>query len=293
MKNDQTARSAPSKIGDVLMSVLVVGAVALVVVGIRDFEAASKAEDELRDVDRRKLEAARSLAETTSAVAELDKILGSTEKVIEAVEAAHEKPTKANADPLYSNPEYRRLIDVQTRAQLDLNYSLLMRRLKLNPTEVARMKQLLTDRVNVQSDAARIAIAQKTAPKTSAGWDEFYSLATSVVDQEIRSSFGEDRFKAFLDYEGLMPQRRAVNEFARQLRYTDLTLSDEQEEVLVQLLRDVSNVGTLSFREIPETVVVEAGKVLNPSQVEYLTRYRQQRQAYAKMAQLVSEKAKR
>jgi hypothetical protein len=137
----------------------------------------------------------------------------------------------------FDSPEMRRLMALDQKGRLDLRYAALFKALHLNPAQLDRFKQLLVDKQNSAMDV--LAAAHNQDLLTSGDGSAVKALMqqeNQSVDAAIRAVLGDTAYEEYQDFERTQPERRAIDQLASRLSYTDTPLTTEQAEALVNLL---------------------------------------------------------
>lgn len=129
-------------------------------------------------------------------------------------------------------------LTLHQHARLDEAFAALFRELNLTPGELARFKQLLVDKFNVDLDVLAYVKRTPSARITTDEASRAVRQARHEIDAAIRATLGDERFETFQDYEQSLPARIIVARLQTRLSYTDDPLQPAQAEALVTALRD-------------------------------------------------------
>lgn len=119
------------------------------------------------------------------------------------------------------------------RANLDGQYAQLFRRLKLQPSELEVLKDLLVDWCAVAQEAARLASAEGVT--RLADTKKIQMAATEELGERIHAVLGDARFAYFKFYVETLPARGSQQMLERWLTARGISLSDDQSDALVKL----------------------------------------------------------
>jgi len=131
---------------------------------------------------------------------------------------------------MMQTPEGRKMLQNQAASKVQRQYSELAKRMKLSPQDTTVLMGLLADRQT----------ALTTARMNSAGNPAQAAADTSAIQSEfadkLKSTFGEEGFGQFNEYDKSVDERSAVNQFEDQFKNAGTPLDSTQKESLVQLL---------------------------------------------------------
>jgi hypothetical protein len=137
----------------------------------------------------------------------------------------------------FDSPEIRQLMAIEQKGRLDARYAALFKQLHLSPEKLDRFKQLLIDRQNAPMDV--MAAAGKPdafGPETGANIPGLIQQETQEVDVSIHRLLGDTAYDEFQDFNRTQSERSVVDQLASRLSYSDVPLTGEQAEALVNLL---------------------------------------------------------
>lgn len=160
---------------------------------------------------------------------------------------------------LADNADFRRALDLQRQAVLDVRFGELFRRLNLSPAQLAEFKRLLAEKENVALDVVAVNDTLPDGPLPPADLRTSMNSARAQVDSAIRDSLGDDRYAIYRDYAETLPQRATVAQLAQRLSYTNTPLSPTQAESLVHILAAHTPPETPAENTPPVSMVVGAG----------------------------------
>ncbi|HEY1109733.1 MAG TPA: hypothetical protein VGE76_13890 [Opitutaceae bacterium] len=138
---------------------------------------------------------------------------------------------------LMAKPEVQALMAQQQKAAVESRYAALFKSLNLSPEQAEKLKTLLADRMNTGRDVAEAARAQGIDPREDR--ETFAKLladAQTTLDNSIKSVISDQGYSQLQAYEQTMPQRNLVEQFQRQLAYSETPLTTQQAEQLVQIM---------------------------------------------------------
>lgn len=140
---------------------------------------------------------------------------------------------------MLSDPSMKEMMRNQKAMGVQLTYAGLAKALNLNPTEARQVMDLLTERqlsttadntdffANGKPDMAAISAASKADAETRKSFDD-----------KLSQILGPDRYRAFKDYEGSIPERSTLNTFERQLSANGLALQENQSRGLMNIMKE-------------------------------------------------------
>lgn len=198
-------------------------------------------------------------------------------------------------EKLMQNPEIAQAMRTQQNAMLDGRYAALFAKLNLPPAQLAQLKDLLAERMNVPRDVMSAARDQGMFGRGNR--DELRSLIAatqSEIDQEIISTLGESTYQALQTYEDTANERRLVESLASRLSYSSTPLNSTQAEALVSILDQTTTASTRtggrggfgfgpdgggSTPTITDATISAAQSVLSSDQVSALVQLQQEQAA--------------
>ncbi len=198
-------------------------------------------------------------------------------------------------EKLMQNPEIAQAMRIQQNAMLDGRYAALFAKLNLPSAQLAQLKDLLAERMNVPRDVMSAARDQGMFGRGNR--DELRSLIAttqSEIDQEIISTLGESTYQALQTYEDTANERRLVESLASRLSYSNTPLNSTQAEALVNILDQTTTASTRtggrggfgpdgggSTPTITDATISAAQSVLSADQVSALVQLQQEQAAAA------------
>jgi len=251
------------------------------------------------------------------------KHLADAQKRIKALQdqvAASRRPRGAGLDPgappagqpdfrggfrrAMNNPEFVKLMAIETKSGLDARYSALFKSLaqnfNLSPDQMEQFKNLLVQKQQSVMDALQAARDQGLNPRTDPqGFNQAVTAAQASVDQQIQAALGPAAFAQYQSYEQTLPQRNTVNQVQQSLSYSATPLTDDQAAQLVQILAQDAPQGANAAGNlrnllnpnptgpITAQALADATTVLAPSQVQALQQLMLAQNARQQMQQLL------
>jgi hypothetical protein len=163
--------------------------------------------------------------------------------------------------------DFLKLLHDQQLALLGKRYGSLYRELGLEPAQLARFEELLTEKQLIKSDAS-ISSRQEgltaNGPSASARGAAIAD-AQSGVDSEIRTLLGDDGYAKYDEFEETYGMRETVQNLQTELKYTAEPLTDNQAEKLVGLWYSAAHAGSEGGDSSGPLAQVGAGLVESPS----------------------------
>lgn len=265
-----------------------------------ELQSLKKERDTLRNqtvlLERRVQNAETESRKASTALAESAKAAASTSPgATSSVRRADFPKPGANAPgsmkalaEMMKNPAMREMVKQQQIAQIDMHYGGLISRFGLNDTEKANFKQLLADRMGIETDMSlKMMDESLTQPQRDALVKEM-SDAKKVADEKIKTFLNNDQdYDAWQKWEATKAERTQL-EMGRSL-FAEEPLSTEQEEQLVAAMQRASKMPS-AYPDLTKPGTNAAQ--ITPQMVEQqMTRYDQQAQAaYNEAARFMSPK---
>jgi hypothetical protein len=187
---------------------------------------------------------------------------------------------------LMKDPEFAAALKLDQEARIDNRYSTLFKQLNLPPEQLAALKSLLAERENANRDVWASAAAQGLNPRDNR--DELRQLTADLqaeVDENIKTTLGENVYGAIENYNNTAPQRNVVSDFNQKLAITGASLSDSQSQQLTNIIAETAQSSGRNVI-ITDATIARAQAVLTPAQVSTLT----QLQAEQNARQIINEK---
>lgn len=173
-------------------------------------------------------------------------------------------------------PESRRALVLEAA---EAGYAAWFRQLDWNSQQREQFKNFVADKKAAGDQLFREAFA--------AGAPESRELAQRVTEQvnrdfeaRLRAMFGEGVVEALRDFENKKPLRNVADALAKKLFYSDAPLTPRQADQLVDLMAEVARTsqGKIDLEAMNgEAMLVQAQRVLAPSQVAALQELEAQR----------------
>jgi len=166
------------------------------------------------------------------------------------VQPKKSSPGTANIS-LERDSEYRKLQATQLESQLDGRFAPLFKALGLSPEQLAQLKKILVERQMAATDAAVEARAQGITPATdSDGWGQAIRDAVDSVDNQIKTTLGDNVYGQFQQYLQTLPERAVVNKLQEALGYTPTPLTVDQSNELILAFQQVASARVNSGNEV-------------------------------------------
>jgi hypothetical protein len=203
-----------------------------------------------------------------------------------------------------NNPEFVKLMAIETKSGLDAKYAGLFKSLSqtfnLSPEQMEQFKNLLVQKQQSVMDALQAARDQGLNPRTDPqGFNEAVTAAQASMDSQIQAALGPAAFAQYQTYEQTLPQRNTVNQVQQSLSYSATPLTDDQAAQLVQILAQdapqsangASNIRNLlnpnPTSPVTAQALADAASVLAPAQVQALQQLMLAQNARQQMQQLL------
>ena len=141
---------------------------------------------------------------------------------------------RQSADALLAmlkTPEGKKMFQNQSAARARMQYADFAKRMKLSPQDSTLLMDLLAERQTA------IATARVTSGAGSAEAAAQISAIQSAFGDKLKATLGQEGYDQFSEYEGSVPERTAVNQFADQFNSAGTPLAESQKENLVQLMK--------------------------------------------------------
>lgn len=317
--------STVRKLGTYLAVFFALTTVAAVAFALRERQRASDLQAQYDAVAAQKADADKRLADAQKRAKDLEVALAAAKERPHVAandeeggegEAAGGPPTRERrgnrrgGDPMgnliamLDNPQIAQMFNAQQRSQLDSRYAELFKNLKLSPADLQKFKDLLVEKQNSFRDVLAAARAQGLDPRQDR--DAYRALvqqANQDIDNSIQSMLGADGFAQYKQYEQTLPQRNLVSQLNQRLSYTDVPLTQNQSDQLVQLLaqtaptngnnnnpmRGFGGFGGFGGDRVPITdqTIAQASTVLSQSQVAALQQLQAEQQQQQQARQLL------
>lgn len=187
---------------------------------------------------------------------------------------------------LMKDPEFAAAMKLDQEARIDNRYATLFKQLNLPPEQLAALKSLLAERENATRDVWASAAAQGLNPRDNR--EELRQLTADLqaeVDENIKTTLGENVLKSIENYNLTAPQRNVINDFNQKLAIGGSSLNDSQSQQLTTILAETAQSSGRNVL-ITDATIARAQAVLTPAQVAALT----QLQAEQNARQIINEK---
>jgi hypothetical protein len=150
------------------------------------------------------------------------------------------------SDIVKDHPEYAAILAKQARRNVIIQYGPGLATLNLRPDQLAKLKDLLVERSQTDSDARQAATAAGLEQNSPAYWNAI-KQATDVVDQEMTSVFGTDGAAAFQKLQNAANNQNQIRyNYASDFEDAGVALTPDQTQGLAQALA-----GARSFDGVP------------------------------------------
>jgi hypothetical protein len=164
---------------------------------------------------------------------------------------------------------------------LDKEYAALFRQLKLPAEKLATLKALLTDRLQVATEALQLASAEDLSLDDMPDEKAILSSGTRDIDEAIDSELGDRDYGTFKDYQASLGARRfMVTPFAQHLSSSAEPLTDAQVDQLCAAASAASfGANEVVMRPpgppIPASLDAAAASALSPAQLQAYQVYKE------------------
>ncbi len=164
---------------------------------------------------------------------------------------------------MMDDPETRRYIRDKEEATVGQIYEPLIKSLQMNPAEAAKFKELLTDKVVGVSEGSDPRMSLTNAVVNKENGAVVVASDEQSIEQQIKELVGEKRYAQYRSFQTSVPDRMRLNLFRQQLNSTDQTISDEQLEQLLEVIKEArQNLGVTAYAP-PGTEPALTGTVNN------------------------------
>ncbi|MBL9202293.1 MAG: hypothetical protein JNL39_17410 [Opitutaceae bacterium] len=161
-------------------------------------------------------------------------------------QSATAKPVPASRDSertfdallgLLAQPGVPAKVALLQQSAVESRYAALFKNLRLPPSQLEKLKALLTERTLSLQDVLTVARDQGIDPRDNpAALRQLIASAQNEINTSLKSLLGEQGFTQLAVYEQTLPQRGLVNELQQRLSYTEAPLTPTQAELLIQVL---------------------------------------------------------
>jgi hypothetical protein len=154
--------------------------------------------------------------------------------------AAGGKPMKDAMSEMMKNPAMREMAKQQQIAMIDLQYGGLFSQFQLDDTEKANFKQLLAERVGLESDLAMKMMDDKLTPQQRQAMIQEVKAAKAQNDEKVRTFLNSEQdYQAFQQWEDTKNERMQLSMGQSAFNGTGEPLTAEQEQHLVNAMYEV------------------------------------------------------
>jgi hypothetical protein len=251
---------------NIILSILLIGSVALGVLYVNESGKLRKQSAQLEQTQQQvaaleaelkeKTEAIENARETEAKAKILQKTL--TESTSAAVEQSKKSEQLQNSlaeaktnNPMHSmaamfkDPKMRDMIKSQQKAfmgpMVAKQYSDLFKQLNMTSEQSATFKDLIQKKMLAGADAGFSMLDDSLDASQRADLQKQVKSQTDDVDSQIKDFLGDQNYQAYQSYEKTVPDRTSVSQFNDQFAGTPNALSADQQSQLVQALSDARN----------------------------------------------------
>lgn len=154
--------------------------------------------------------------------------------------AAGGKPMKDAMSEMMKNPAMREMAKQQQIAMIDLQYGGLFSQFQLDDTEKANFKQLLAERVGLESDLAMKMMDDKLTPQQRQAMIKEMQVAKKQNDDKVRTFLNSDQdYQSFQNWEDTKNERMQLSMGQSAFSGAGEPLSTQQEQQLVDAMYQV------------------------------------------------------
>ncbi len=206
---------------------------------------------------------------------------------------------------MMKNPAMREIAKQQQVAMLDSQYAGLFAHLQLDDKEKANLKQLLADRLGIQTDMGLKMMDENLTPQQRQALVKEMTEATKTNDEKVRTFMNDDTdFATFKHWEETKRERMQLSLGQAAFASTGEPLSPVQERQLVDTMHAINarpsavpdlnrpenfdpgkltteyfNKQMVRYDANAQAVLIEASKYLTPRQLEALKAMQAQQRA--------------
>ncbi|MFT3781651.1 MAG: sigma-70 family RNA polymerase sigma factor [Nibricoccus sp.] len=138
-----------------------------------------------------------------------------------------------------TDSEFRDVVIVQAKENLDVLYGRLFRTLALGPAQLESFKNLLVEKERLHLEVVEVQGSDSTAGKRTRGVVRTeIEQAQRAVDAEIKTVLGDSGYVAYSGYREDLVQWTVINAVAQKLQGSNTPLTDYQTDRLLILLRN-------------------------------------------------------
>ncbi len=147
--------------------------------------------------------------------------------------AGPEDPRRPNMGAfiaMMNSPEGQKMFRTQSAARVRTQYAAFAKKMNLSPQDTTVLMGLLADRQTaIVTARATGGSAEETAARLKAVESEF--------GDKLLATLGQAGYDQFSEYEGSVPERTAVNQFADEFNSAGTPLAEAQKEGLIDLMQ--------------------------------------------------------
>lgn len=149
------------------------------------------------------------------------------------------KPMKAMAE-MMKNPAMREMIKQQQIAQMDMQYGGLMSRFQLSDEEKANFKQLLAERVQMESEIGVQMMDDGLSADQRTALMKQITESKKATEEKIRTFLNNDEdFQTYKQWEDSKPERMQLSMGQSLFSSAGEPLSQDQEQRLIDTMHQV------------------------------------------------------
>jgi hypothetical protein len=133
---------------------------------------------------------------------------------------------------LVQSPQYQRAVALEQQAEIEFEYSGLLRSLDLSDAQRQQLLALLVDRERIDNDIEAAAQLQGVSTRGDT-LDSLIESARAEIDSGIRALIGDEAFASIQNYGRTMNQRADINQIQMAVTHVGEPLSSEQVSQLL------------------------------------------------------------
>ncbi len=191
-----------------------------------------------------------------------------------------------------SDPEAQRLMDKQTRAQIEQRYAALFAKLSLPPATLEQFKNLLVDRQNAAMDV--LAVANDQGITDPQDFQKMVQSTQADIDGQIAATIGNDDYAQLQNFQQMQAVQGLVERLSSTLSGTATPLTPAQTTQLTQVIaqtqpvpaKDATATGNNPVR-ITNDTLAQAQGVLSAPQFQTLKEIQQLQQTQQQLRQIM------
>jgi hypothetical protein len=158
------------------------------------------------------------------------------------VASAGTNDMKSSLASMFKNPAMRDMVRTQQKAMfatmVDKNFKDLFASLNLSPEQTASLKDLFTQKMQVDAEAGMDLLTSDLDAAGKAALTQKSKDDKAAIDDEIKSALGDAGFAQYQAYEKTMPERMVFGQFQDQMAGSSTALSAAQQQQLMQAMSD-------------------------------------------------------